>query len=148
MISEHSTHSNPTAGWISHLALPLAINVCCHCGYEMVWNVEKVREYQHYLSTGSCVKLNEILSIIGRQTGDDLTPSVNDAVVAFTDGIRLAADPLFLKRFNIVEGAVNCSNDKKNLNGQRMHGDLVKRHFSVCGIRINLVLRHIIVSVW
>ena len=101
----------------------------------MVWDVEKVREYQHYLSAGSSVKFNEMLNIIERQTGDNLTSSVNDAVVAFTDGIRLAADPLFMKRSNIGEGTVKCNNYKKNLHGQRMHGNLVKRRKSVCGIR-------------
>ena len=79
----------------------------------MVWDVEKVREYQHYVSTGSSVKFNEMVSIIERQTGDNFTSSVNDAVVAFTDGIRLAADPLFLMSFNIEEGTVKCSNNKK-----------------------------------
>ena len=79
---------------------------------KMVWDVEKVREYQHYLSTGSSVKFNEMVNIIERQTGDNLTSSVNDAVVAFTDGIRLAADPLFLKRFNCCSLFIFVISDK------------------------------------
>ena len=54
---------------------------------KMVWNVEKVLEYQHYLITDSSVKFNEMLSIIEIRK---LASLVNEAVVAFTDGIRLA----------------------------------------------------------
>ena len=83
----------------------------------MVWHIENVLEYQHYLSTDSSVKFNEMLSIIERQTVDNLASSVNKSVVAFTNRIRLDAEPLFLKRFDIGEGTVMCINDKKTSMG-------------------------------
>ena len=52
---------------------------------KMVWHIEKVLEYQHYLSTDSSVKFDEMLSIIEIQTVDNLASSVNKAVVAFTN---------------------------------------------------------------
>ena len=74
------------------------------CGTEsavskMIWDADKINEYRLNLQNYSSAKFDEMLSIIDSPNTDNLSSSVNEAVVAFTDGIRLAADPYFSEDF-------------------------------------------------
>ena len=75
----------------------------------MIWDVDKINEYRLNLQNYSSAKFDEMLSI--SPNTDNLSSSVNEVVVAFTDGIRLAADPIFLKTFDNRERVATNGNE-------------------------------------
>ena len=78
-----------------------------------MWNDEKLHMYQQNLAQQNCTEMfNKMIHVI--ESNDfpsaDIQHAVNEAVQYFTDGVRLASDPLFLKSFKIASG----NEDKTN----------------------------------
>ena len=68
---------------------------------KLLWDEQKRGIFLQILCEGAAVSnFNEMLSIINYVPGER-TAAVNDAVAAFTAGIRSAADPLFIKKFKV-----------------------------------------------
>ena len=82
-----------------------------------VWDNEKAHLYREYLLQQNCVSMfTNMMDVIESHSNTlvDIQDAVNEAVNYFTDGVRLASDPLFLKSYKIASG-----NNGQNLNKPR-----------------------------
>ena len=100
VFSDHA----PVALVLSVIPKPIISNYTSRAE-KTIWNDEKLHVYQQNLIQQNCTEMfTKMIHTIENHafTPDDIQNAVNEAVQYFTDGVRLASDPLFLKSFKIT----------------------------------------------
>ena len=113
------------------LKISCHLDICNQTGVNqqkrIIWKSEQISDYIHNLGSATVqqrfVTMAEVIHEIPNVA--DPTDTVNAAVAAFTEGIRSAADPLFLKTF-IRNDGVNRPTRKRPQWATEEWGDLKK----------------------